>query len=151
VPGSDALTSREIASRERFLVDFDRLVDSFDRGGDRVHVTGSAIVLGERETVLHPLAGPNNRVAPRFCPCQSRRQHGLSWDVDESKCDEAGLAEPSFDSLTSTFSPTMPGSRPGRPTGALCMTTADLCCGLPESGRQVVNLVASATSVSAQR
>jgi 8-oxo-dGTP pyrophosphatase MutT (NUDIX family) len=49
----DALTEREIVSRERFLAEFDRLADPFDREADPVHVTGSAIVAGPRGTVLH--------------------------------------------------------------------------------------------------
>jgi 8-oxo-dGTP pyrophosphatase MutT (NUDIX family) len=53
VAGFDAGTPREIASRERFLAELDRLAEPFDRYGDPVHVTGSAIVLGPRGTVLH--------------------------------------------------------------------------------------------------
>lgn len=49
----DAVTPREIASCRRFLVELDRLVDPFDRDADPVHVTGSAIVVGARGTVLH--------------------------------------------------------------------------------------------------
>jgi 8-oxo-dGTP pyrophosphatase MutT (NUDIX family) len=49
----DALTEREIISRVRFLTEFDRLADPFDRDADPVHVTGSAIVAGARGTVLH--------------------------------------------------------------------------------------------------
>ena len=53
VSGFDAITPREIESRERFLEELDRLVDPFDRDADPVHVTGSAIVVGPRGTVLH--------------------------------------------------------------------------------------------------
>lgn len=37
---------------DRFLAEFDRLDDPFDRTADPVHVTGSAIVVGERGVVL---------------------------------------------------------------------------------------------------
>ncbi len=53
VAGFDAVTDREIASRERFLAELDRLDDPFDRDADPVHVTGSAIVTGPRGVVLH--------------------------------------------------------------------------------------------------
>lgn len=46
-------TPREVASRERFLTELDRLADPFDRHAGLVHVTGSAIVSGPRGTVLH--------------------------------------------------------------------------------------------------
>jgi 8-oxo-dGTP pyrophosphatase MutT (NUDIX family) len=49
----DAATPREIGSRARFLAELDRLADPFDRAADPVHVTGSAIVVGPRGTVLH--------------------------------------------------------------------------------------------------
>jgi 8-oxo-dGTP pyrophosphatase MutT (NUDIX family) len=49
----DAVTTREIASRARFLAELDRLADPFSRDSDPVHVTGSAIVAGSRGTVLH--------------------------------------------------------------------------------------------------
>jgi 8-oxo-dGTP pyrophosphatase MutT (NUDIX family) len=49
----DAATPRELASRQLFLAELDRLADPFDRDADPVHVTGSAIVLGRRGTVLH--------------------------------------------------------------------------------------------------
>jgi 8-oxo-dGTP pyrophosphatase MutT (NUDIX family) len=53
VAGFDAATAREISSRERFLAELGRLADPFDRNADPVHVTGSAIVVGARGTVLH--------------------------------------------------------------------------------------------------
>lgn len=53
VIGFDAATPREIASREQFLLELDRLVDPFDRDADPVHATASAIVVGSRGTVLH--------------------------------------------------------------------------------------------------
>jgi 8-oxo-dGTP pyrophosphatase MutT (NUDIX family) len=49
----DARSGRELASRRRFLAEFQRLDDPFDRAADPVHVTGSAIVSGPRGTVLH--------------------------------------------------------------------------------------------------
>lgn len=52
VAAFDARTPREIASRDRFLAELDRLADPFDRYAD-VHVTGSAIVTGPRGVVLH--------------------------------------------------------------------------------------------------
>ena len=53
VVGFDAATPRELSSRARFLAELDRLPDPFDRQADPVHVTGSAIVVGPRGTVLH--------------------------------------------------------------------------------------------------
>jgi 8-oxo-dGTP pyrophosphatase MutT (NUDIX family) len=48
-----AVTPREISSRARFLAELGRLPHPFDRNADPVHVTGSAIVVGPRGTVLH--------------------------------------------------------------------------------------------------
>ncbi len=45
--------ARERASKERFLVELDRLTRPFDRDADPVHVTASAVVAGARGTVLH--------------------------------------------------------------------------------------------------
>lgn len=45
--------SREAASRDRILAELDRLSSPFDRGADRVHITGSALVVGRRGIVLH--------------------------------------------------------------------------------------------------
>jgi 8-oxo-dGTP pyrophosphatase MutT (NUDIX family) len=53
VTAFDATTEREVASRIRFLAELDRLADPFSRDADPVHVTGSAIVVGPRGTVLH--------------------------------------------------------------------------------------------------
>ncbi len=53
VAAFDARSQRELASRQRILVELDRLVDPFDRHGGPVHVTGSGIVNGPRGTVLH--------------------------------------------------------------------------------------------------
>jgi 8-oxo-dGTP pyrophosphatase MutT (NUDIX family) len=47
------LSSREEASKERFLTELDRLDDPFNELADPVHVTASAIVVGRRGTVLH--------------------------------------------------------------------------------------------------
>jgi 8-oxo-dGTP pyrophosphatase MutT (NUDIX family) len=48
-----AVTPRELSSRGRFLAELDRLPDPFNREADPVHVTGSAIVVGPRGTILH--------------------------------------------------------------------------------------------------
>lgn len=53
VTAFDAMTAREIASRDRFLSELGRLADPLNREADPVHVTGSAIVTGPRGTVLH--------------------------------------------------------------------------------------------------
>jgi 8-oxo-dGTP pyrophosphatase MutT (NUDIX family) len=53
VAAFDAVTPREISSRARFLAELGRLPHPFDRTADPVHVTGSAIVVGRRGTVLH--------------------------------------------------------------------------------------------------
>lgn len=49
----DAATPREVTSRARFLAELARLPRPFDRDADPVHVTGSAIIVGTRGTVLH--------------------------------------------------------------------------------------------------
>jgi 8-oxo-dGTP pyrophosphatase MutT (NUDIX family) len=49
VPGSP----REVAAKDRFLAEFDRLDDPFNEEADPTHVTASAIVVGTRGTVLH--------------------------------------------------------------------------------------------------
>jgi len=49
----DARSPREIDSRERILAELERLSNPFDREGDPVHLTGSAIVVGARGTILH--------------------------------------------------------------------------------------------------
>ena len=48
-----AVDDRERESIERFLHETERLESPFDEHADLVHVTGSAIVVGERGTVLH--------------------------------------------------------------------------------------------------
>lgn len=53
VAGFDARTDRERESQRRFLAELDRLAAPFDQEADPVHVTGSAIVVGPRGTVLH--------------------------------------------------------------------------------------------------
>jgi len=53
VAAFDAVTPRELNSRSRFLAELDRLPEPFNRDADPVHVTGSAIVVGPRGTVLH--------------------------------------------------------------------------------------------------
>jgi len=77
VAGFDAATPRELRSRARFLAELDRLSDPFDRTADPVHVTGSAIVLGPRGTVLHwhkRIGGwlqPGGHVDPGETPSQT--------------------------------------------------------------------------------
>jgi ADP-ribose pyrophosphatase YjhB (NUDIX family) len=44
---------REVEARERILAALETLDRPFDEGADPVHVTGSAVVVGERGTVLH--------------------------------------------------------------------------------------------------
>ena len=44
---------RERASAERFLVELERLDHPCDEGADPVHVTASALVVGNRGTILH--------------------------------------------------------------------------------------------------
>jgi 8-oxo-dGTP pyrophosphatase MutT (NUDIX family) len=44
---------RERAALLRFLAEYDRLSSPFDEHADRVHVTGSAVVVGPRGVLLH--------------------------------------------------------------------------------------------------
>jgi 8-oxo-dGTP pyrophosphatase MutT (NUDIX family) len=73
----DAATPREVRSRALFLAELDRLSDPFDRNADPVHVTGSAIVVGPRGTVLHwhkRIGGwlqPGGHVDPGETPSQA--------------------------------------------------------------------------------
>ena len=53
VAGFDVRTPRERDSQRQFLAELQRLRDPFDQDADPVHVTGSAIVVGRRGTVLH--------------------------------------------------------------------------------------------------
>jgi 8-oxo-dGTP pyrophosphatase MutT (NUDIX family) len=53
VAAFDARSQRELASRQRILVELDRLADPFGRHAGPVHVTGSGIISGPRGTVLH--------------------------------------------------------------------------------------------------
>jgi 8-oxo-dGTP pyrophosphatase MutT (NUDIX family) len=77
VASFDAATPREVSSRARFLAELDRLADPCDRQADPVHVTGSAIVVGPRGTVLHwhkRLGGwmqPGGHVDPGESPWQA--------------------------------------------------------------------------------
>jgi 8-oxo-dGTP pyrophosphatase MutT (NUDIX family) len=48
-----ARTLRERVSQRRFLAELARLAEPFSEDADPVHVTGSAIVVGARGTVLH--------------------------------------------------------------------------------------------------
>ena len=77
VAAFDAVAARELASKDRFLVELDRLADPFDRNADPVHVTGSAIVTGPRGVVLHlhkRLGGwmqPGGHVDPGETPAEA--------------------------------------------------------------------------------
>jgi 8-oxo-dGTP pyrophosphatase MutT (NUDIX family) len=77
VAAFDAVTTRELASKDRFLAELDRLADPFDRYADPVHVTGSAIVTGPRGVVLHlhkRLGGwmqPGGHVDPGETPAEA--------------------------------------------------------------------------------
>jgi 8-oxo-dGTP pyrophosphatase MutT (NUDIX family) len=44
---------REVESRRRILEELDRLAEPFAENADPVHVTGSAVVVGSRGTILH--------------------------------------------------------------------------------------------------
>jgi 8-oxo-dGTP pyrophosphatase MutT (NUDIX family) len=48
-----ARSKREVVSQKRILADLDQLSDPFDRYACPVHLTGSAIVVGPRGTLLH--------------------------------------------------------------------------------------------------
>jgi 8-oxo-dGTP pyrophosphatase MutT (NUDIX family) len=50
---SEPIDEREAASRRRLMDELDRLASPFDRVAGPVHVTGSAVVVGARGTVLH--------------------------------------------------------------------------------------------------
>lgn len=53
VAGFVPQTPRERESQRRFLAELDRLPHPFREDADPVHVTGSAIIVGPRGTVLH--------------------------------------------------------------------------------------------------
>jgi 8-oxo-dGTP pyrophosphatase MutT (NUDIX family) len=53
VSGHGAADLRETKARTRILESLDRLPRPFDEEADPVHVTGSAVVVGRRGTVLH--------------------------------------------------------------------------------------------------
>jgi 8-oxo-dGTP pyrophosphatase MutT (NUDIX family) len=53
VAAHHAHDERERVSKTRFLAELDRLERPFDRYADPVHVTASAVVAGNRGTVLH--------------------------------------------------------------------------------------------------
>jgi 8-oxo-dGTP pyrophosphatase MutT (NUDIX family) len=90
----------ERASIERLLVEFDRLADPFDEHGDRVHVTGSAIVTGPRGVVLlrHKRLGfwlqPGGHVERGESPWDAaRREAGeeTGLDVAFAELDTGGM------------------------------------------------------------
>jgi 8-oxo-dGTP pyrophosphatase MutT (NUDIX family) len=53
VEAHEPRSRRESASKERFLVELDRLDDPCNEQAGPVHVTASAVVVGTRGTVLH--------------------------------------------------------------------------------------------------
>lgn len=53
VAGFSARTAREEASKAQFLAELDRLASPLSRHAAPVHVTGSALIVGVRGTVLH--------------------------------------------------------------------------------------------------
>jgi 8-oxo-dGTP pyrophosphatase MutT (NUDIX family) len=53
VEGHEPRSPREVAARERFLVELARLDRPCDEHADVTHVTASGIVVGRRGTVLH--------------------------------------------------------------------------------------------------
>lgn len=50
---ASAVDQREELSIERFLQEIERLGSPFDEHADPIHVTGSAVVVGERGLILH--------------------------------------------------------------------------------------------------
>ncbi|MEL6893548.1 MAG: NUDIX domain-containing protein [Actinomycetota bacterium] len=83
VVGRDPVDDREIASIERFLVEFDRLDDPLSQEADPVHVTASGIVVGERGVVLlkHKRLGlwlqPGGHVDPGETPWQAALRESI--------------------------------------------------------------------------
>jgi 8-oxo-dGTP pyrophosphatase MutT (NUDIX family) len=53
VSGHVATSPREVAAQKRFLAELERLPTPCDEHADPTHVTASAIVVGNRGTVLH--------------------------------------------------------------------------------------------------
>jgi 8-oxo-dGTP pyrophosphatase MutT (NUDIX family) len=53
VEAHEPADQREFEAREVILEELDRLEKPFDEGADPVHVTGSAVVVGPRGTILH--------------------------------------------------------------------------------------------------
>ena len=53
VASHEPADDREARSRDRILVDLEQLADPFDENADPVHLTGSAVVVGPRGTILH--------------------------------------------------------------------------------------------------
>ena len=72
----DAVTLREVASRQRFLDELGRLADPCNRDADPVHVTGSAIIAGRRGTVLHLHKRVGDDIEP--CPAPGESPH-VRW------------------------------------------------------------------------
>lgn len=83
--------AREARSRHRMLVALSRLATPFDQGSDPTHVTGSALVVGERGVLLHRhkrlglWLQPGGHVEPGETPWNAARREaseetGLRFD-----------------------------------------------------------------------
>lgn len=89
VSSRDPVDERERRSIERFVAEFDRLVDPLSQDLDPVHVTASGIVVGERGVVLlkHKRLGfwlqPGGHLDPGETPWTA------AW---RETCEETGLA-----------------------------------------------------------
>jgi 8-oxo-dGTP pyrophosphatase MutT (NUDIX family) len=80
--GHRPVDGREARSRHQIIVAFGRLVDPFDTESDPTHVTGSALICGERGIVLlrHKRLGiivqPGGHLAPRETPWNAALREG---------------------------------------------------------------------------
>jgi len=80
VAAHDPVDGREARARERILTELGELAHPFDTGADPTHVTGSAIVVGTRGTVLHMhkrlhrWLQPGGHVAPGEAPWETARR-----------------------------------------------------------------------------
>jgi 8-oxo-dGTP pyrophosphatase MutT (NUDIX family) len=83
VTDREPIDAAEALSIELFLAEFDRLPDAFDQTLDPVHVTGSAIVIGERGVLLleHKRLGiwlqPGGHIDPGETPWQAARREAV--------------------------------------------------------------------------
>jgi 8-oxo-dGTP pyrophosphatase MutT (NUDIX family) len=101
VAGRIPVDEREARSRQRILVELIRLPKPMDRHADRIHVTGSAIVLGPQGVLLHRhkrlglWLQPGGHLEPGETPWDAaRREAGeetglrLRWPEEPSYSDE---------------------------------------------------------------